>query len=76
MKTAIAGVGNIGAQVSSLTETCRRQKLAAELGARVTAMTIADAINKADVVILAIYFDVMKDLIAAFTTAVWREGSL
>lgn len=32
-------------------------------------MTITDAINKADVVVLAIYFDVMKDLIATYHSA-------
>jgi 8-hydroxy-5-deazaflavin:NADPH oxidoreductase len=81
MKTAIIGVGNIGAQLAkNLTsdgeeiiianrDVSKAQKLAAELGGKAKAMTIAEAINKADVVILAVYFDVMKDLIATYHTA-------
>jgi len=81
MKTAIVGVGNIGAQLAkNLTaggeeiiianrDVSKAEKLAAELGRKATAMTITDAINQADVVILAIYFDVMKDLIATYHSA-------
>jgi 8-hydroxy-5-deazaflavin:NADPH oxidoreductase len=78
MKTAIVGVGNIGAQLAkNLTAGGERvlianrgvskaEKLAAELGGKAKAVTIADAINQADLVILAVYFDVIKDLIAAY----------
>jgi 8-hydroxy-5-deazaflavin:NADPH oxidoreductase len=81
MKTAIIGVGNIGAQLAkNLTaggeeiiianrDVSKAEKLAAELGGKATAMTIADAINHADVVILAVYFDVIKDLIATYHSA-------
>lgn len=81
MKTAIVGVGNIGAQLAkNLTsggleiiianrDVSKAEKLAAELGGKAKAMTIADAIKEADVIILAIYFDVMKDLIATYHSA-------
>ena len=78
MKTAIIGLGNIGTQLAeNLTvggeeiliadrDLSKAEKLAPELGGKATALTIADAINESDVVILAVYFDVMKDLIAAY----------
>jgi len=81
MKTAIIGLGNIGSQLAmNLTAggenvivadrtLAKAEKLAGELGGKAELMTIADAINKADVVILAVYFDVMKDLIATFHSA-------
>jgi len=81
MKTAIIGLGNIGAQLAKNLATdgeqivvanrdiSKAEKLASELGGKATAMTIADAINEADVVILAVYFDVMKDLIATYHSA-------
>jgi 8-hydroxy-5-deazaflavin:NADPH oxidoreductase len=76
MNTAIIGLGNIGAQLArNLTAggenvivadrtLAKAEKLAAELCGKAESMAIADAINKADVVILAVYFDVMRDLIA------------
>jgi 8-hydroxy-5-deazaflavin:NADPH oxidoreductase len=81
MKTAIIGVGNIGAQLAkNLTaggeeiiianrDVWKAEKLAAELGGKARAMSIADAISEADVVILAVYFDVIKDLIATYHSA-------
>ena len=81
MKTAIIGVGNIGAQLAkNLTsggvkiiianrDVSKAEKLAAELGGKAKAMTIADAIKEADVIILTVYFDVMKDLIATYRSA-------
>jgi predicted dinucleotide-binding enzyme len=81
MKTAIIGVGNIGAQLAkNLTaggeeiiianrDISKAEQLAAKLGGKATAMSIADAIDEADVVILAIYFDVIKDLIATYHSA-------
>jgi 8-hydroxy-5-deazaflavin:NADPH oxidoreductase len=81
MKTAIIGLGNIGSQLAKNLITggenvivadrtlAKAEKLAAEPGGKAEPMTIADAINKADVVILAIYFDVMKDLIATYHSA-------
>ncbi|HEY0791913.1 MAG TPA: NAD(P)-binding domain-containing protein [Chthoniobacterales bacterium] len=38
--------------------------LATELGGKATPMAVADAISKADVVILATYFDAIKELLA------------
>jgi 8-hydroxy-5-deazaflavin:NADPH oxidoreductase len=81
MKTAIVGVGNIGAQLAkNLTaggeeilianrDVSKAEKLAVKLGGKAMAMTIANAINEADVVILAVYFDVIKDLIATYHSA-------
>ena len=81
MKTAIIGVGNIGTQVAknlvaggqaviiANRDLAKAQKLAGELGHKTKAMPIADAIKQADVIILAIYFDVMKELIATYHSA-------
>lgn len=81
MKTAIIGVGNIGMQVAknlvaggeaviiTNRNLAKAEKLAGELGSKAKAMTIADAINAADVVILAVNFDVMKELIATYHSA-------
>jgi 8-hydroxy-5-deazaflavin:NADPH oxidoreductase len=78
MKTAIIGLGKIGSQLArNLTAggenvivadrtLAKAEKLAGNLGGKAEAMTMADAINKADVVIFAIYFDVMKDVIATY----------
>ncbi len=76
MSTAIIGLGNIGAKVAkNLTAGGMQviiadrtpekvQKLADELGNKVEVMAVEDAIKKADVIILAIYFDAEKQLIA------------
>jgi predicted dinucleotide-binding enzyme len=81
MKTAIIGVGNIGSTLAknlsaggeeiiiANRDVSKAEKLAAELGGKARAMSIADAINEADVVILAVYFDVIKDLIATYHSA-------
>jgi len=81
MKTAIIGVGNIGAQLAkNLTaggqeilignrDVSKAEKLTAKLDGKAKAMSIADAIHQADVVIFAVYFDVMKDLIATYHSA-------
>jgi predicted dinucleotide-binding enzyme len=78
MKTAIIGVGNIGSTLAkNLTgggeniiianrDVSKTEKLAAELGGKAKTMTVADAINQANVIILAVYFDVMKELIAEY----------
>ena len=78
MKTAIIGLGNIGATVArNLTNggenvivagrTLEKTKaFAIELGDKATAMTIPDAIDAAEVVILSIYLDPMKDLIKQY----------
>ena len=81
MKTVIIGVGNIGAQLAkNLTaagveiiianrDVSKAEALAAQLGGKAKAMPIPDAIKQADVIILAVYFDVIKNLIATYHSA-------
>jgi predicted dinucleotide-binding enzyme len=81
MKTAIIGLGNIGSILArNLTAggesviladrgLPKAQKLAGELGAKATAMPIADAVGKADVIILAIYFDAIKGFLSQYRAA-------
>jgi predicted dinucleotide-binding enzyme len=81
MNTAIIGLGNIGSQLAkNLTAggenvivadrtLAKAEKLATELGGKATPMPVADAISKSDVVVLAIYFDAIKDLFATYRGA-------
>ena len=81
MNTAIIGLGNIGSQLAkNLTAggenvivadrtLAKAEKLATELGGKATPMPVADAISKSDVVVLAIYFDAIKDLLATYRGA-------
>ena len=81
MNTAVVGLGNIGSRLAkNLTAggqktivadktLAKAQKLASELGRNAEAMPVADAIRKADVVILAIYFDAIKQLVGAYRGA-------
>ena len=81
MNTAIIGLGNIGSQLAkNLTAggenvivadrtLAKAEKLAAELGGKARPMPVADAISKSDVVVLAIYFDAIKDLLAIYRGA-------
>lgn len=76
MNTAIIGLGNIGSRLAKNLSAggqaiiiadktlAKAQKLASELGEGATATTIAEAIKKADVVILAVYFDAIKSVVA------------
>jgi predicted dinucleotide-binding enzyme len=78
MNTAIIGTGNIGSRLAKnlalggeniiLADRtlAKAQKLASELGGRATAMSISDAIKKADIIIFAVYFDAIKALIAQY----------
>lgn len=74
MKTAIIGLGNIGSRVArnlasggvnllvaDNTQT-KADNLARELGSHVSAMPVTDAIEKADVIIFAVWFDGIKEL--------------
>lgn len=82
MNTAIIGLGNIGSQLAkNLTAggeniivadrtLAKAEKLATELGGKARPMPVADAISKSDVVVLAIYFDAIKDLLATYRGAV------
>jgi 8-hydroxy-5-deazaflavin:NADPH oxidoreductase len=81
MSTAIIGLGNIGTRVAkNLTAggeniivadktLAKAETLAGELGSKAEAMPVADAIDKADVVICAIYFDAIKQLLAEYRGA-------
>jgi predicted dinucleotide-binding enzyme len=81
VNTAVVGLGNIGSRLAkNLTAggqkiivadktLAKAQKLAGELGTNAEAMSVADAIGKADVIILAIYFEAIKKLIATYRGA-------
>jgi predicted dinucleotide-binding enzyme len=76
MRTAVIGLGNVGsilaASLATSGETvivsqphlARAQELAAKLGESVEALPIEQAIAKADVVVLAIWFNVMSEFVA------------
>jgi predicted dinucleotide-binding enzyme len=78
MNTAIVGLGNIGSRLAKNLSgggekiivadktLAKAQKLAGELGGNAEAMPVAEAIGKADVVVLAIYFDAIKQLVASY----------
>jgi 8-hydroxy-5-deazaflavin:NADPH oxidoreductase len=75
MATAVIGLGNIGKVVARelarggepVVLASRHESdaaaLADEIGAQASAGTVAEAIAEADVILLAVWFDVMKELI-------------
>ena len=77
MQTAIIGLGNIGTTLAtrltiggvdvivSERDLDKARQLAARLGPRTTVMPVGDAITTADIVVLAIWFDAIKGLLAA-----------
>jgi 8-hydroxy-5-deazaflavin:NADPH oxidoreductase len=81
MSTAIIGLGNIGSRLAKNLTTGgeniivaartpdEAEELALELGSHAQAMTVEDAIANADVVILAIYFDAIKQFLATHREA-------
>ena len=81
MNTAIIGLGNIGSRLAKNLAAggqkiiladktlAKAQELARGLARNAEAMPVADAIAKADVVVLAIYFDAIKQLIATYRGA-------
>ena len=81
MKTAIIGLGNIGSRLAkNLTAggeeviiadktLAKAEKLASALGGNTTPIAIAEAMNKADVIIFAIYFDAIKDMLVTYRSA-------
>lgn len=81
MNTAIIGLGNIGSRLATNLTAGRQkiiiadktlakaQKLAGDLGSNAEAIPVADAIGKAEVVILAIYFDAIKQFVATYRDA-------
>jgi 8-hydroxy-5-deazaflavin:NADPH oxidoreductase len=76
MTTAVIGVGNIGGALArhlvrggepvvlAAKDESRAEGLAQELGQLARAASVDDAIASADVVVFAVYLDVMKELIA------------
>jgi 8-hydroxy-5-deazaflavin:NADPH oxidoreductase len=81
MKTAIIGVGHIGATVAKnlinggenvILANQTEQKavqLAKELGPKAFALPIGEAIASADVIILCVWFDAIKDVLATYRSA-------
>jgi predicted dinucleotide-binding enzyme len=81
MYTAIIGLGNIGSGLAKNLAAggeniiladktlAKAETMADELGSQASAMSISDAIDKADVIILAIYFDAIKELLAQYRSA-------
>lgn len=75
MKTAIIGVGNIGKAVASDLVTggeevilaartkSKADALASELGAMARSATVSEAVGAADVVLFAVWLDVIKELV-------------
>jgi predicted dinucleotide-binding enzyme len=78
MTTAIMGIGKIGTIVArnlvqggervvlANRDKSKADKLAVELGDLASSAEVADAITRSDVVVLAIYFEVMKFFIPEF----------
>jgi predicted dinucleotide-binding enzyme len=78
MKTAIIGLGNIGSLLAKHLTTggegiivadrtlAKAEKFATELGGKAKALPVAAAIGEADVVILAMYIDAIKDLLTTY----------
>ena len=81
MNTAVVGLGNIGSRLAKNLAAggqkiiiadktlAKAEKLAGELGNNAEAMPVTDAIGKTDVVILAIYFDAIKQLVVTYRGA-------
>ena len=81
MKTAVVGLGNIGAAVArnlvaggqqvvvADRTLAKAESLARELGAIAAAAPIDAAIAEADVVVLAVYLDAIKELVASHHAA-------
>jgi predicted dinucleotide-binding enzyme len=82
MKIAIIGLGNIGSRVAknltaggqsvivSERNLDKAKKFAAEIGGRAQAMSVDDAAKAADVIILAIHFEAIKEFIGTHRQAI------
>jgi 8-hydroxy-5-deazaflavin:NADPH oxidoreductase len=78
METAIIGLGNIGSQVANNLMAGGRQVIVADHGATKTAdfakasggkaraASVSEAIADADVIVFAVYFNAIKDLLAEY----------
>lgn len=76
-KAAITGLGNIGSRVAinlvaggenvivAARDRAKAQAFAWKVGSKVEAMSIEDAVQKADVLILGIWFETIKEFVAA-----------
>jgi predicted dinucleotide-binding enzyme len=81
MKTAIIGTGNIGSRIArnlaaggqSVIVAHRNldtaKTLASTLGGNVQAMTVDDALKAADIIVLAIYFDAIREFVSTHQPA-------
>jgi predicted dinucleotide-binding enzyme len=81
MKTAIIGLGNIGTRVATVLTNggqdiivsdrnpAKAREFAAKLGSRAKATSIDEAVKEADVVILAIWFDAIREFVTAHHAA-------
>jgi predicted dinucleotide-binding enzyme len=81
MKTAIIGLGSIGGRVAtnlvaggqaiiiSGRDLAKAEDLAGKLGASAEALPVEKALQKADIVVLAIWFDAIKEFIAKYRDA-------
>jgi 8-hydroxy-5-deazaflavin:NADPH oxidoreductase len=77
MKTAVIGLGNIGARIAknlvlggesimvAARDLAKAKAFAKTLGGEPEAMSIADAVKQADVVILGIWFETIKEFVVA-----------
>jgi hypothetical protein len=77
MKTAIIGLGNIGSRVAgnlvaggenvivAVRDRAKAQAFADKVGGKVEAMSTEDAVKKADVLILGLWFETIKEFVAA-----------
>jgi len=85
-KVAVIGLGNIGAAVATNLVKGNRSVIVADktfekanalsqkLGSLTHAATIADAVKEADIIVLAIYFDPIKDFLKTYASAL--EGKI
>ena len=85
-KVEVIGLGNIGAAVATNLVKGNRSVILADktfekanilsqkLGSLAHAATIANAVKEADIVVLAIYFDPIKDFLKTYATAL--EGKI
>jgi predicted dinucleotide-binding enzyme len=81
MKTAVIGLGNIGSKLAanlaaggetvivSQPDMAKARELARKLEGRVEALPVEEALAKADVIVLAIWFNVMKEFVAKYRNA-------
>ncbi len=80
LKVAVIGVGNIGSAVATNLvksgrsiivankEIQKAKELAEKLGDKVTPMEVVDAIKAADIIVFAVYFNVIQELFKTYAT--------